>query len=285
MTRKVISIALFGDADRKDGSGMNYGSYLQTFVLAHANLFPSKEGWELRVHCDTAVFGSRVGKLLDQLHKCNLIVCDVRNDRAILTKAMLWRADPVFTDADFVFCRDVDCIPMPRDREVCDVFIASGCAVSTCHDSSSHVGVMGGLCGFNSAAFRQATGLRSLTDLYAFANKSDAEWARHGTDQIVLNTLIDQITGLTLLEHRYNGWHAGPNKYSPRPRGEYRCKAMSTPTPDVGKWRSQAKELVNKADLLANHLGAAGFDYVSARAWWERYGDPEITKLVRECET
>ena len=62
--KKVVSIALFGDADRKDGSGQNYHAYLPTFVLAHANLFSTDQGWELRVHVDAETAQSKYGTML-----------------------------------------------------------------------------------------------------------------------------------------------------------------------------------------------------------------------------
>ena len=68
-----------------------------------------------------------------------------------------------------------------------------------------------------------------------------------------------------------------------RPRGEYRCKSWSTPTPDIGKSKLPP-ELQTQADLLANHLGAAGYDIERARKFWEEHGDSEITRLVKECE-
>ncbi len=282
--RKAISIALFGDSTRKDGSGQNYHVYLSTFLLAHLNLFPVNEGWELHIHVDDTTLGSSYGRTLTRLSSKIEAVKTVMMGSAGLTKAMLWRMRPVFSSTiDYTFCRDIDCVPMPRDRALCDTFIASNCAVSAPADSQSHAGVMGGMCGFKNSAFRIITGIESLDQLYDFAKKSEAEWAQHGTDQLVLNRLVDRADGLTLLEHRYNGWHAGPGKYPARKAGEYRCKSWSTPTPDVGKSKLSS-ELQAQADLLANHLGAAGYDHVAARAFWEKHGNAEIAAVVRESE-
>ncbi|MES2179823.1 MAG: hypothetical protein V4550_18325 [Gemmatimonadota bacterium] len=294
--KKVVSIALFGDATRKDGSGQNYHAYLQTFVLAHANLFPREQGWALHVHIDDTTLAGEYGRILARMKYEGLLELATMG-AAVLTHSMLWRMAPVFEPGiDYVFCRDIDCIPMPRDRAVCDVFIASNCAAGVIHDSSSHTGIMGGLCHFQTAAFKNATKLSSLDDLYMFAAKSEREWAQHGTDQHVLNRLIDRPDGPTLLEHRYNGWHAGPGKYPARKAGVYRCRSWSSPMPDKGKsWFSHEAQmqmsqppvlsLLEQADLLANHLGAAGYEIERARAFWEQHGDPTITKLVKECES
>lgn len=282
--RKVVSIALFGDSTRKDGSGQNYHVYLSNYVLAHLNLFPVIDGWELHVHVDDITINSNYGRFLTRVSSRVDSIKTLMMGSAGLTKAMLWRMRPVFSSTiQYSFCRDIDCIPMPRDRAICDTFIASNCAVHAPADSMSHAGVMGGMCGFKNSAFRIITGIESLDELYAFAKKSEAEWAQHGTDQLVLNRLIDRADGPTLLEHRYNGWHAGPGKYPARKAGEYRCKSWSTPVPDKGKSKL-SPELQAQADLLANHLGAAGYDVAAARVFWTEHGDPEISKLVKECE-
>lgn len=293
--KKVISIALFGDASRKDGSGQNYHRYLPTFVTAHANLFPVSEGWELRVHVDEVTLSGTYGKMLKHLEDEALLNV-VPMGEAVLTHAMLWRMAPVFEPGvDYVFCRDIDALPMPRDRAVCDVFIASGCAVHTVHDSSSHAGIMGGLCGFKADAFRRAVGMDTLNELYAFGQKTREEWAQHGTDQHVLNKLIDRADGPTLLEHRYNGWHAGPGKHEARKAGSYRCKTLSTPTPNVGKSKLAAGRTTSVdnwitpaeyADYLANHLGSAGYDIEKAEKFWQREGgNVAIAETVkRACE-
>lgn len=283
--KKIISIALFGDGSKKDGSGTNYHRYLPTFVLAHHNLFPASEHWGLHVHVDNLTLNGEYGRLLRNMESLNLLTLVVMGDAA-LTKAMLWRMAPVFDgNVDYVFCRDIDCIPMPRDRAVCNVFIASNCATHTVHDSQSHVGIMGGLCGFQTSSFKNAARMYSLTDLYSFARKTEAEWAQHGTDQIVLNYLIDRNGGPTLLEHRYNGWHAGPGKFPKRARGEYRTKTWSAAVQDVGRGPANLSvALTEEADLLANHLGAAGYDIDQARMFWTKFGDPNITALVHDSE-
>lgn len=156
----------------------------------------------------------------------------------------------------------------------------SKAVVSTLHDSSQHTGIMGGLCGFRAKALRDHTGWRSLDDFYKAAKSSDAAYAVHGEDQLVLNRLLLKKGGPPLLEHRYNGWHNGPGKFEKRKPGMYACPAWSTPVPDVGKTGSNI-EMV--ADRLAAHLGSAGYDHLEARKFWEQNGDPEITKQVKEC--
>ena len=123
--KKVISLALFGDSTRKDGSGMNYHAYLPSYVLACNNLFESNEGWELHIHVDQQTLAGDYGAMLMKMNHAHLAHV-VAMPAAELTKAMLWRMKPVFQHGvGYVFCRDIDCIPMPRDRAICDTFSAA----------------------------------------------------------------------------------------------------------------------------------------------------------------
>lgn len=281
--KKVISIALFGEGD-------NYAQYLPAFVRAHLNLFPLDEGWNLRVHYDDVVAANRWGAYLERLAHEGLVELAPMGP-AILTKAMLWRMTPVFDVAsDYVFCRDLDAPPMPRDRACCDAFIFSGAVVHTIHDNQQHVGIMGGLCGFKAADFRATTGIRSLDSLYQCAQQTVEQWGKHGTDQMVLNRLLLRLGGPTLLEHRFNGWFGGPGVQPARAAGVYACEAWSTPTPNEGvHWFETAVGRVGfaatDADRLANHLGAAGYDHEAAKRWWDEHGlDEDILRRIATCE-
>jgi hypothetical protein len=251
--------------------GGKYDHYLRPFVLAHLNLFPIEDGWELHVHTD------QPSQALVKLQEQKLLVFHV-HEPAPLTRAMLWRMHSVFTPCEYVFCRDIDALPMPRDRAACDEFIESSYVAHTIHDSLVHVGIMGGLCGFKCDPFRRVAKLDSLQALYDWAESDSLfqlRWERHGTDQNVLNRLIDRVDGPVLLEHRYNGWHNGPAKFVPRPAGKYRCVAYSIPTPDTGR--------PLEADYLAGHLGSAGYDIDKALTFWYEHGKADVSAKVKEC--
>ncbi len=276
--RKVVSIAVFGESEK-------YSQYLPAFVRGHLNLFPQSEGWELHVHVDETVLNGNHSSFLWKLYESDLIDLQIIWGHALLTRAMLWRMVPVFeSGVDYVFCRDIDACPAPRDRRCCDEFIASGCDVHTVHDNVMHTGIMGGLCGFRTEGFRRATGLDSLDALYRLAGRSDEEWAQHGTDQNVLNWLLLRQGGPRLLEHRFAGWEAGQaGRQRPREASVYPNEAWSTSVPDSGTSHLFASDGV-EADRLAAHLGSAGYDHVAACRFWDEHGDPEVTRLVRECE-
>lgn len=206
---------------------------------------------------------------------------------------MAWRLDPVFeAGVDYAFCRDLDAPPMPRDRACIDQFILSQATVHTIHDSDQHVGIMGGLCGFWVPRFREQTGLKSLEDIYIFANLTDIEWDVHGTDQLVLNRICLRPGGPLLLEHRYNGWWNGPGGRPAKAASEYVCDAYSARTPDIAPFKGvrdadgieHALQLLKQANHLGAHLGCAGYDHEDAVKFWDEHGDEEITLTLAKCE-
>ena len=273
--KKVVSISFFGEGDE-------YGQYLPAFVRAHLNLFPVSEGWRLRVHCDDLVTKTERGAQLIRLGSAGIIDV-VFMGPAEYTKAMLWRIAPVFEkDVDYVFCRDIDCCPMPRDRAVMEQFIKSGATVHTVHDNVLHIGMMGGLCGFHAPSFREITGFGTLAQVYAFAESQRANWSEKGTDQHILSKICIRPGGPTLLEHRFNGWHRGPTQ-KPRGPSAYPCPAYSAPIPHVGISPFDA-ERAAQADLLANHLGAAGFDHAAAVRFYDEHGSEEVARVMAASE-
>jgi hypothetical protein len=269
---KVYSTSLFGEGDK-------YAQYLPAFVIAACNLFPRKEGWQIRIHTDDKFLETKMGAVLLCLFGSELVEMRVR-EPAPLTKAMLWRMAPVWEPwVTHVFCRDIDAPPMPRDRVVCEQFIKSQAAIGTCHDNEAHVGVMGGLCHFDTQRFIAQTGIKSLDELYR--RYSWMKWGQHGVDQDALNKLVSETPNLTLLEHRYAGWREGRPGTTDREAGIYKCQAWSTRTPDASHLTGSAAPL---ADALGAHLGCAGYDHQKAMAFWEEHGDPAITRIVHSCQ-
>lgn len=269
--KKVVAISIFGDGDK-------YTRYFRAFLQAHLNLFQITDGWRLRVYADNKVTKTETGIDLVRFANDGLIDA-VYMGPAIRCKAMLWRIAPVFDEgAEYVFCRDLDCVPMPRDRAVMEQFIASKATVHTVHDNTLHRGIMGGLCGFHAPSFKETTGFQSLAQVYAVAPW--ANWEIHGMDQNVLNLICLREGGQVLLEHRYNGWYNGPGTTGVvHKAGTYLCQAYSTPVPDVGVSPLSA-DLATKADRLAAHLGAPGFDHVAAKAFYDTHGDKMIAEAL-----
>jgi len=268
--KKVVSIALFGNIEK-------YAPYLRAFVLAHHNIFPERDGWMLFVNTSERTLHEF--PLLGGAHGSLIHV--TLNASAPLTRAMLWRLKPVFQPvdrepiepcySDYVFCRDLDALPTPRDRMCCDQFIASGAVVHTIHDNVMHEGIMGGLCGFDAQAVRKL--VPNSETIAKSSGFTDEQWAVHGADQIALNRFFLRRGGPKLFEHRYNGWsHAKPQQMPARAAGRYMCPAISAPIPDSDDVR----------DTLVNHMGSAGYDHRAAEEYYITHGDPEVARRVRE---
>lgn len=277
--KKIVSIALFGER------APDYAQYVRALIRGHLNLFRFEDSWVLRVHVDSSVAKTEIGALIRRYANTGLCESVLMYPNASTTtpplcRAMLWRLAPVFdADVDYVFSRDLDAPPMPRDRILCDAFISSTIAMGTVHDNVAHSGVMGGLCHFRAAEFRRLTGFKTLEDLYVFGGLTDVEWSRHGADQDVLNRLIHAMPQLTLLEHRYSGWHDGPNKNPERGPGIYACESWSTRVPNIGIAAPAG------ADFLGAHLGCAGYNHEAAVKFWDAHGDAKIAAAIASCES
>lgn len=279
---KIVTTALFGDGDK-------YAQYLRAWIRGVLNLFPKHEGWLPWVMIDDVAAASKHGQFIARLNDVGLVaVLQLR--REPLTRAMLWRMLPVFAnpgEADYVFCRDLDSPPMPRDRACCDFFMTTDCVVHTIHDNVAHAGIMGGLCGFRSRAFVDTTGFAKLEDLCAAAKFTDDVWAQHGADQIALNRLLNRSDGPKLLEHRFAGWQGGQPDQAPRRKpGLYICPGASALVPNAGRaWLPGLDpDVVAAADRLGAHLGCAGYDHEAARDFWDRKGNFAIAASVHACE-
>lgn len=270
--KKVVSIALFGP-------GNGYAQYSASWMKAHLNLFPIADGWMLRAHLGIDI-DEKWKKFYVSLAGRGLIEIEWM-EHAALTAAMLWRVRPVFDPAvDYVFCRDLDALPMPRDRRACEEFIRSECDFGSIHDNLQHFATLGGLCHFRTKTFREVMKLDSMDALIRAAGNRN--WLVKGCDQIVLNELVLRNPDIKFLEHRFNGWtNADPGPHR-REAGSYACQSWSTPLADAGM--AVMGPVTDLADRLANHLGAAGYDHEFASKFYDKYGDREISAAVQEAE-
>jgi hypothetical protein len=273
---KIVSTALFGDAHT------NYAKYVPAFIRGALNIFPIRDNWRIRFCVDSQVASGETGALIRRYaHEglCESVIMYTSTKASPpLCWGMMWRLAAVFEpNVEYVFSRDLDAPPMPRDRACCDRFIQSKATMHTIHDHEQHMGIMGGLCGVWAPDFLLRTGLRRLEDLRALADTTIGhaatgrlDWSRKGADQAALNTLLVARPQLTLLEHRYKG----------REPGLYPCEAWSTQTPSV------LDDSIEKAmaDSLGAHLGCAGYDIDAAVQFWDEHGDVRITDALHACE-
>jgi hypothetical protein len=276
--KKVVSMALFG---HNPGHGDNlrsfwYGKYLPAVVRAHHSIFKKSEGWELRLHVDPQNYGG-----LPAAYAARGLLELKLMQPAPLTQAMLWRMLPVFDESvSYVFCRDIDALPTPRDKTSCDKFIKSGCDIFIQSDSCSHLMVMGGMGGYRVETFVEITGIKSFSDLCKFGEsgvlQNSGDWSMHGVDQDVLNALVynsEVGRNLVMFEHRWAGWDGGkPGKVKAEP-SERALISELLPNGD-GDIR----------DSLVSHLGATGFDLVAAIDYYDKHGEESLIRTVKEAE-
>lgn len=180
-----------------------YARYLPALVRTHHAIFPD---WELRIHHDSSIWSCYYGDVILNLADLGLLKLIQLPDPKEVCEGMLWRMRPIWDhDVDAVITRDVDSMPSPRERVMVDEWLASDKAVHVIHDSTSHYGMMGGLCGYRAAQ------LRGLTEMHSFAGLTAAPGQglqKYGGDQTLLNERIVPHVGGHIFAHthRKNLW-------------------------------------------------------------------------------
>lgn len=193
--KRVHSVAFFrNDASAYEGErcgtarGVFFVNFLRTLVRAHHAVFPD---WELRIHHDDRVRAFPEFAALERMRAAGLLTLAAMGEAATLCGAMLWRLSPLWDeDVEIVMCRDLDSLPMHRDRKMVEEAMASGAVVHAILDSESHCGpYMGGTIAIRAAAFRDAfPRCRNLGDFIAAHRVCDL--TRLGDDQRVLNAAL-----------------------------------------------------------------------------------------------
>jgi len=201
--KKVISLAWFEhDPSRVDV----YGSYIPAILIGYWTAFP---GYQVRLHTNLdlneVVHGDllRAANILTPNQELFKLVIVDRDDP--LCKAMLWRLLPLFDDdVDYVFCREMDAVPRIKEREACEDFIKTGFALHSINDNKAHIGMMGGLCGFQVKGFREHIPYETWDDMIIDA-PDDLDWSKHLADQSFLNARIWWSLQDSTLLHRFAG--------------------------------------------------------------------------------
>lgn len=138
--------------------------------------------WEIRVHHDERAKDRSNWPLLDRLNRAELIKLVPMGEVKTLCDSMLWRLEPLRdTSVDWVVCRDVDSLPMQRDRKMVEHAIGMGAEAHAILDSESHSGpLMGGMTAYSKGTWG-----------HFFRSKRDGiDMDQHGADQRYLNREI-----------------------------------------------------------------------------------------------
>lgn len=197
--KRVVSYSYFLDdasvynkPERGAKRYLQFVQFLPLIVRAHHVIWP---GWTLRIHHDDRVTKLPYFPALEKLAESGIIelqsvgVCD-----AICgSRGMLARLRPVFdSDVEYVACRDIDSVPMPKDRRCVEEFIKTQKALHGINDHEQHSGIMGGLSAFHASKFRSISRTDSVENVMGLYGK-DIDYKRHGADQDLLNRLACHV--------------------------------------------------------------------------------------------
>ncbi len=256
---KVVSYSFFRSPHSNyeqencgEAMGKFFVNFVPTLVRAHAYVW---SGWELWLYHDDRVTQYPYWKAVEKLAAAGLlklIPFGPSKSLCALT-GMLERLQPLFDPSvEYLACRDVDSLPMPRDRKMVDEFIARDGTAHSIQDSSSHSGLMGGTCAFNAGKFRKRFEAFHLFELLARAEGLHINYNRHGADQMFLNGYVAPNCCTDMVIHT-------KRKYLNEV-----AKAVLDVIPQ------QCEE-----DKLANHVGGV-FDAERARRWYDENHPNEV---------
>jgi len=190
---KVISLALF---DAQDKNCHSFSSFLRMFAItirAYKYIFPE---WEIILHIDEEVKGRYIDYF--SLLEKDIQVIKIRTyKKAPLTRAMLWRIDPV-DYAEVTLCRDIDSLPTLRERQAVEYWLTTAKKAHGIVDSISHnIPMMGGMCGFLNKAFT------------VYPDRYNMSWKTKGMDQAFLMAHVYPKVADSFLLHSFLGLPGG----------------------------------------------------------------------------
>jgi len=262
--KKVISYSLFWLG--KDEHSLLYSNGIKAICRAHHSVFP---GWEWRVHHDGTIGSDKTARHLAAYEKAGLVKLVDIGPQTSICRAMISRMMPVWdTDVSHTLCRDMDSLPTPRDAMAVAQFIESRAAMHCLADHVQHGAcIMGGLCGFRNDRFRQIT---RIPHYESFISQEPLD--RHGDDQLLLAKKVWPFLQHSLCEHRLGG-HRTPHAV----RSYDKIAAVALP--------GVLPEVVAGGDSLIPFMGAPGFDFHRAEAFYNEHGDPVLMQKISEAES
>ncbi len=181
-------------------------------------------------------------ELFDWLVANNNLSLSVNDHHPSLCQGMLWRMKPIWTiDVSHVLCRDADAITTYREAQYMQHWLESGIPFSAIHDNPAHSGLMGGMVGWDTAAFKAYTGIQSFDELLA-----NRDLSQRGSDQHLLNQeILPKIHGHVRF---YNGMDTFFSK--------------DLPLVDKKLWES---------NLVCRHIGSAGVVEMEMLRFFKRF--------------
>lgn len=200
---KVFSLSYFRHAKSNyeiPACGVNQGVYFSNYLHAVVHAFWATFGNEywLTIHHDDRVKEANEFRFLQELERRSLLRLVDCGKAETLCGAMLWRLEPLFDeDVELVISRDIDSLPMPRDRKMVEAFYKTSGYIHGINDSESHsIALMGGMIAVKGDAFR-----RHFTKSQWEFLKSTYDLSNHGSDQQFLNNVLYPAMASKLVVH------------------------------------------------------------------------------------
>lgn len=239
---KLITYSLFShpSAERFERLAYIRGFYFNARM--NNLLYP-----EWRTHLEIDVKTVReFQKLFDWLIENNNLSINVNYDDPELCAGMLWRMRPIWTiDVSHVLCRDADAITTYKEAQYVQDWLESGIAISSIHDNPAHGGLMGGMIGVDTAAFKALTGIQSFDHLIA-----NRDLSQRGSDQHLLNGEI-----LTSTSHVIKTYDTTLSMV---------VSSKRLPLVDERLWES---------NLCCRHIGSAGVVDLEVLRFFKRFDE------------
>lgn len=262
----ISSYCVFGDLNVP-----RYWGAIRGIVWAHHHIFP---GWELRIYHDNLV--EKHGQALKRYHHAGLVNAVPCGETPPIGVGALWRYKAIWDQAaEYVLTRDIDSLPLVRDRLMVDEFMETGMAmhsISDHPDQSWHM--QAGMVGFHAPKFRDRVFFTSWDAMVGKASSYGIDMSvwQGGPDQQLLSRLVWPLMADEVCEHRLKGVQftgSGGKKFDRVPE-----RQLS----DV------PAEVQDGADTLMPFMGCPGFDVDRAVAFFKKYGRAEVTQRLERAE-
>ncbi len=262
--KNVVSYSIFGEDDR-------YWGAVRGVVWAHHHLFP---GWEIRFYHDDKIHAH--GALLKKYAQAgfvNIVDCGATPPIGI---GALWRFKAIWDlNTKYVLTRDVDSLPLTRDRLMVEEFMSTGCAVHTISDHPDQSWDMqAGMLGFQTQKFRNMVFFMSWESMVSKAGVFGVNMTvwEGGPDQQLLGRLVWPIVAQDACEHRLKG-------VTFRGGGPHFNEVKVVDLPDV------LPAVQKGADELMPFMGCPGFDRGRVISFFKEHGDQDLIKRLEEAES
>lgn len=253
--RRILSYAVFQMRDDDERALGLYHRSVPAVLRAALTLFP---GWTIVIHHDDSLLRHPYSYVLAGAEQAGLLRLRHLPRTTEVCRGMFWRMRPIWFEegAEIVACRDVDALPLARDRAALEAFVASDAAAHCLLDHVAHAGLMGGLAAYRVSAMREL-----FPSWDGFCSMGKVPWEHHGADQDFLNNVVGSRLNSRMLTHRIND--------------------VPTFELPIGEITDVSRDVLLAADTLAPYAGVSGFNVENA---CEFYDAQAATKLLRQIE-